>query len=625
MRSPRVLIGLAVALAALTVAGSAAGAVRIKRVALGSYPFVRVTVLTSGKSNAPTLWENGRPAPFLTAFRLQAKSVVLAVDSSRAMRGTAFDEANAAVGRIVAGKPNADRLALFAFGSKSLQLTPFATDTIDAQSALRSLTVDGGEGTKLYDTVVRASLALNNTPRPRVLILLTNGRDDSSSGSLEDAIDAAKRAEVAVYPIGMNGKQLDAEALQKLAGETGGTYYSAQRGLAFLDQAYARIATELKRTWILTYYTKARPGDEFHLVAKAGKLGSSVAAVAIPTGEGATPEKGTWIGNLRTHWWGALLIGFVFTLILLGLVHLAFRKPREVWLRERLEPWKLDDPEADTAGKGPRAKAEELAAPVFLATERRFSDLRFWGKLQRVLEQSNAGLRTVHVFYLSLGAGFGLALIAGLAGASPVLVVVLFTVGALGPYLYFAHRASKRLQAFEDQLPEALNAMASSLKAGHSFRQAMQTIVEEGGAPIDVEFSRVLTEARLGRPIEVALADMGRRISSHEFDFALRTVVVQQQVGGSLAGLFEILAETLTRRKQFRKKVKALTAQGRLSALLLIGLPFAIGVLISITSPGYLTPLFTTGTGQFLIVLGLVMLGIGSIALRRITTFKGYR
>src|SRR6185369_7915811 len=126
----------------------------------------------------------------------------------------------------------------------------------------------------------------------------------------------------------------------------------------------------------------------------------------------------------------------------------------------------------------------------------------------------DASLRPAQLFYMSVGIAVGLALIAAAFGASPVFIVVLIVVGAIAPYLYFARKASKRLQAFEDELPAALNTMAGSLKAGHSFRQAIQTIVDEGGPPIDVEFSRVLNETRLGRPIEAALADMGQRVGS---------------------------------------------------------------------------------------------------------------
>ncbi len=120
--------------------------------------------------------------------------------------------------------------------------------------------------------------------------------------------------------------------------------------------------------------------------------------------------------------------------------------------------------------------------------------------------------------------------------------------------------------------------LAGSLKAGHSFRQAVQALVEEGEPPLGTEFGRVLTEARLGRPMEAALEDMGRRIDSKELDFVLRAVVIQRQVGGSLAGLLELVAETLTQRQQFRQKVGSLTASGRLSALILTVLPFFVAV-----------------------------------------------
>ena len=156
---------LLVAAVALTTAGAAAGAVRIKQVDLASYPSVRVTVLTSKDTAAPTLKENGHAAPYLDASRLRAKSVVLAVDRSRSMNGGGLASATGAARKFVATKPPADRIALFSFASKPLQLTPFATDTIDVDSSLRSLSVDGGQGTRLYDSVVLASLALQHMPR----------------------------------------------------------------------------------------------------------------------------------------------------------------------------------------------------------------------------------------------------------------------------------------------------------------------------------------------------------------------------------------------------------------------------------------------------------------------------
>jgi tight adherence protein B len=224
-----------------------------------------------------------------------------------------------------------------------------------------------------------------------------------------------------------------------------------------------------------------------------------------------------------------------------------------------------------------------------------------------------------------IGCGLLIALVAAISGAAPIVILVLFLVGVIAPYVALRIKAARRLRAFEAQLPAALNMLAGSLKAGHSFRQAVQALVEEGGPPLDSEFGRVLTEARLGRSMEAALEDMGRRVSSKELDFVLHAVVIQRQVGGSLAGLLELVAETLTQRQQFRQKVKSLTASGRLSATILTLLPFFVALLVTLVSPGYLNPLFETATGITLVVVELIMLTIGALILRRIVSIKGAR
>src|SRR5207245_265002 len=149
-----------------------------------------------------------------------------------------------------------------------------------------------------YDTVVRAALALQSQPAPRLIILLTDGRNYpspfSNTVSLKDAIAAARSAEVSVYSIGVAGPQLTPGPLRALARATGGTYYAAARGDAQLAAAYARIATELRRTWTLEYFTAKRPGDKLRLNVQAGRVGAATAAVTIPASKAAGPSKSGW-------------------------------------------------------------------------------------------------------------------------------------------------------------------------------------------------------------------------------------------------------------------------------------------------------------------------------------------
>ena len=147
--------------------------------------------------------------------------------------------------------------------------------------------------------------------------------------------------------------------------------------------------------------------------------------------------------------------------------------------------------------------------------------------------------------------------------SSTLIILGALVVGGALPVCIVWLKAKRRLTAFEDQLPDLLITLAASLKAGHSFRQGIQAVVDEGQPPASKEFKRVLTETRLGRPMDDALADMAERVGSKNFTFVVTAVTIQRQVGGSLAGLFDMVADTVRNRQQFARKIKALTAMGR--------------------------------------------------------------
>jgi tight adherence protein B len=179
------------------------------------------------------------------------------------------------------------------------------------------------------------------------------------------------------------------------------------------------------------------------------------------------------------------------------------------------------------------------------------------------------------------------------------------------------------MQAFEDQLPDLLITMAASLKAGHSFKQGIQSVVDEGQEPAAKELRRVLTDTQLGRPMEEALQETADRIGSKNFSFVITAVNIQRQVGGSLAGLFDMVADTVRDRQQFARKIRSLTAMGRASAYVLLALPFFIAIAITLLNPTYMDPLYHSHAGHVLIALGMTMMVFGSLVLQRIVSFKG--
>jgi VWFA-related protein len=243
------------------MAGAAAGnGVRITAVDTSAYPSVRVTVVTpQPAAKAPKLSEDGRPVTGFTAKNFgREKSVVLLFDRSQSMLGRAMQDATAAARSFVRSKPASDRIAIVAVGKQAFQLTPFSSGTSEADSALRGLEVDKVRGTALYDAVILSSdLLASDVHQSRVVVLVTDGQEVSSKASLDDAIAAANKARVTVYPIGIESASFKPGPLKRLAAETGGRY-SGAAGTASLQAIYASLAQELRRTWQLTYFTTAR-------------------------------------------------------------------------------------------------------------------------------------------------------------------------------------------------------------------------------------------------------------------------------------------------------------------------------------------------------------------------------
>jgi tight adherence protein B len=610
---------VAAAVCALVLPASAAAKVRVKAIDATAFPTIGLTVVTSSTANAmPTLTENGEAVRGYSAQKLKAKSVVLAIDTSESMTGRPFTRAIAAARAFVAAKPRDDRIALVSFASTALELTSFSTATIDADSGLRALSVSRTQGTALYDAVVLGANALTQEhSRAKVLILLTDGRDVSSTASLRDALTAARRAHVLVYSIALRGRQFTPAPLRELATATGGGFYAAASPARF-KAAYDRIAAELRHTWLLEYSTAARPGDHLRYRITAPGSGTVTTEFLVPGAAKRPPPHESRFSS----WRNAAILGGVVGLILLVLLRAWFGAARRSSLRGRLEPFVGSPTESQPMLAEPRQRFA-LLAPLFRVTERALAEFHAWRRIERQLVRANIPLRTVEFFYVMIGAGALLALVAAVAGIAPIVVLFLFVLGALAPYLFVGVKARRRLHAFEAQLPAALNTLAASLKAGHSFTQAIQGLVESGGPPLDGEFKRVLNESRLGQPLDAALEKMGHRIGSSQLDFVLRSVIMQRQVGGSLANLFELVAETVTRRQQFRQKIRGLTAMGRMSASILAVLPFITVGLLTAANSEYMRPLYHTNAGHIILIVSVTMVLFGTVVLRRVATFKG--
>jgi tight adherence protein B len=285
------------------------------------------------------------------------------------------------------------------------------------------------------------------------------------------------------------------------------------------------------------------------------------------------------------------------------------------------------EPHLGTVSKNSKARRRETRAVtrarVSTAIEGALADVKQFKQVHRMIERADLPLRPGELLAICGGAAVGLALLSALFGASAIAILILMALGGGAPLAYVSYKAKGRVGEFENQLPDLLITLAASLKAGHSFRQGIQSVVDEGAEPASKEFQRVLAETQLGKPIDDALGDMAERVGSDNFTFVINAVTIQRQIGGSLSGLFDMVAETVRQRQQFGRKVRSLTAMGRMSAYVLVALPFFLATVVTILNPVYMAPLYHTATGQKLLVGGIVMLTVGSLMLKKIASFRG--
>jgi tight adherence protein B len=200
----------------------------------------------------------------------------------------------------------------------------------------------------------------------------------------------------------------------------------------------------------------------------------------------------------------------------------------------------------------------------------------------------------------------------------PINALVMATL----PYFWLLHKRSSRLKKFAAQLPDALELVARALRAGHALSAGMHVVAEEMPAPIADEFNRVYEEQNLGISIEEALKNMSERVPNLDLRFFVTSVAIQRQTGGDLAEILDKIGYVIRERFRILGQVKALTAEGRLSGVVLIGLPFALFAFMLNAKPDYVELLWTTELGRKMSTFAIIAQIVGALVIRKIVNIK---
>lgn len=246
-----------------------------------------------------------------------------------------------------------------------------------------------------------------------------------------------------------------------------------------------------------------------------------------------------------------------------------------------------------------------------------------WSKLSRSVEhrlvQAGLPLRGSEFAAICLATTLaGELLFFLLSGGSLMIGMAGGLLGYMVPIFFLRFKIAQRAKAFNNQLGDTLTLVANSLRTGYSFMQAVEMVSREMAPPISVEFARILKEMNLGIPTEEALNNMAKRVDSDDLDLVITAVLIQRQVGGNLAEVLDNIANTIRTRIRLKGELRALTAQGRFSGIIVGLLPFGIGLALYILNPGYMKLLFTHPMGKMMLTGAAGSMVLGILLIRRI-------
>jgi len=561
-----------------------------------------------------------------------ARSVILAIDTSGSMAGPGIIGAREAATAYLNTVPADVRVGLVTFADDALLTVPLTTDRGPILAAVAGLQARGD--TALYDAV---ALAARSFPvsGDRQILLLSDGADDGSTTPLPDVTTLLGQGDVALNAVAFRNTEVQS-TLEQLTTAAGGRVISTEQ-TAELSAAFTQAAaasddgSQVVLTAAIPASFTSREGTVVVTAVAAGQqlsdsalaVGLSQRAVAAPAVVDAGPrpaDLGPAFLRSSMTLYLALAAMFLGLLFLVGTAASAIRGHDRV--SGRLEIYTL-------AGRGGREQGspgeggKSVARSVMGVADKVVKSRDLEARLGQRLDAGGIPLKPAEWLLLHLGIAFCVPLLVlFLTNANIVLTGLAVFLSAFGPWGYLKLKKRLRTRAFLAQLPDVLQLMSGSLSAGYSLPQAVDAVVRQGNEPVATEFNKALVEARIGAPIEDALDDVGTRMDSVDFGWVVMAIRIQRDVGGNLAEILSTVAATLRERERLRRQVQVLSAEGKLSAYILGGLPIAFALYLLVTNPGYLRPLITDPIGWILLGGMAMLMVVGSLWMKKVVTVE---
>lgn len=255
------------------------------------------------------------------------------------------------------------------------------------------------------------------------------------------------------------------------------------------------------------------------------------------------------------------------------------------------------------------------AIPAFDSLLRRSTRV---SNLQTLLSQADLDIRAGNFLILCMVSAAVVGAVVLLGSGYAAIAWAGAFLGAFLPYSFASFRRAKRFQKFEELFPEAIDTLARAVRAGHAFTTALEMIGSEVSEPVASEFRKLFEEQKFGLPVRDALLNLTERVPLVDVKFFVTAVMLQRETGGNLAEILDNLSYVIRERFKIMRQVRVYTAQGRLTMMLLMGLPPVIVVGMLMFNPSFIRPLFSDPIGHSLVVGGITLQTIGYFVIRRI-------
>jgi tight adherence protein B len=484
----------------------------------------------------------------------------------------------------------------------------------------------------MYDAVLTTLEDVLGEPGDGVrqaIVVLTDGEDNASESTVEEVADELAASDVTLQGVEYLTAFTDEAGIRSLAAASGGQTFSASDPDA-LVRIYEDLAADLVNSYTLQYTSTGAGATEVTITLDDPDLPrSDTRTVDLPMdgppptdepveGEPVVDEPPTLAAPVvempppSSASRLTLYLGAAAWFIALALLFLALFAPRER--------------RAQLSGAAARIRGanggHEVAERVTLVTEKALRRRGYDRGLNAALERAGIDLRPAEFVVVVAGACIG-AFAVGLLLSGPLVGLVLTGVTVVVARLLLSAKADRRQTQFAEQLADTLQLLSGSLRAGYSLMQAIDAVAREADAPTSDEFGRVVVETRLGRDTNDAFQALADRLQVEDFAWVMQAIQIHREVGGDLAEVLDTVGDTIRERDQVRRQVKALSAEGRLSAYVLLALPFGVGGLIFITNRPYIAELTSGGLlGWGLLGTGAVLMTIGVLWMRNLVKLE---